>query len=442
MKRRHIMVDLNAHISNARCTIEINDGNPVAQISFHNLSFGTITAIKFKAKGYNCFGDNIIIDGRETFTIVLHDLNIAEKTICEKGNISLPSPEIRTLVIQESQICFSSGEILTYENPDYYENDIEVFDPNEKKEQEMLEALWDYEKSAICSSKDLGDHWLCVCGYINKYNEEKCIKCLNKKKEVLSNFTDKKIACLVEQKQVAKLQAIKKRRNKIIKGICLAVITCFLAGMVIDASIISQRTTFDSESEMIAYLNGEWTYRTSDHSGTYSFSDTEVCYEFICEDWDGFKHDYTDKVVYNYKRGNVKVGNSKLILKGSTLCEDDIVYKKGTSKYQKPLETEETETENKIHKIEPDLELSNIALYSNYSYKDCTGTITNNGSCTYTYIKVKCRFKNHFDEVVDTDWTYAVGSEGLAPGEAKTFSMSVPDNSAIKSCSVFILDYK
>ena len=87
------------------------------------------------------------------------------------------------------------------------------------------------------------------------------------------------------------------------------------------------------------------------------------------------------------------------------------------------------------------LKISGVKVTTNSSYTVCTGTITNNGKKTYEFVKVKGSFKNSSGTVIDTDWTYAVGSEGLAPGESKTFRMSVPKDYDIKSCSVSITDY-
>ena len=88
-----------------------------------------------------------------------------------------------------------------------------------------------------------------------------------------------------------------------------------------------------------------------------------------------------------------------------------------------------------------DLEISNVKLESNSSYTVATGTVTNNGSHTYTFVKVKGAFQDSSGTTLDTDWTYAVGSEGLAPGETTSFRMSVDKDYKIKKCSVSILDY-
>ena len=68
------------------------------------------------------------------------------------------------------------------------------------------------------------------------------------------------------------------------------------------------------------------------------------------------------------------------------------------------------------------------------------GTVTNKGIRTYDFVEIKGIFKDSYGNVVDTDWTYAVGSEGLAPGESKTFNMSVPKDYSITDCTISIID--
>ncbi len=89
-----------------------------------------------------------------------------------------------------------------------------------------------------------------------------------------------------------------------------------------------------------------------------------------------------------------------------------------------------------------DLRFSNIKIEHNSLYTVVTGTVTNKGSKSYKFVTVKGAFKNSSGTVIDTDSTYAVGSEGLAPGESKTFRMSVDKNYNIKNCSISIISYK
>lgn len=88
-----------------------------------------------------------------------------------------------------------------------------------------------------------------------------------------------------------------------------------------------------------------------------------------------------------------------------------------------------------------ELKISNVTLSKNSSYTNAEGTITNNSDQTVSYVKIKGSFKNSSGTVVDTDWTYAVGSEGLEPGESCTWRMSVKKDTSIKECSVSILDF-
>ena len=87
------------------------------------------------------------------------------------------------------------------------------------------------------------------------------------------------------------------------------------------------------------------------------------------------------------------------------------------------------------------MEFSDIKIEHNSSYTVCTGKVTNNGKKTYTFVEVKGAFKNSSGTVLDTDWTYAVGSEGLAPGESASFRLSVDKDRSISKCSVTLLDY-
>ena len=86
------------------------------------------------------------------------------------------------------------------------------------------------------------------------------------------------------------------------------------------------------------------------------------------------------------------------------------------------------------------IEISNVRITERGSYTVATGTVTNVGVYTYEFVKLKGTFRDSSDTVLDTDWTYAVGAEGLAPGESATFRLSVPEDYRIRECSVSIID--
>ena len=87
-----------------------------------------------------------------------------------------------------------------------------------------------------------------------------------------------------------------------------------------------------------------------------------------------------------------------------------------------------------------ELKISDVKVYSEYSFTYAEGSLTNNSSSTVKYVKLKGAFKSRWGEVIDTDWTYAVGSEGLAPGETCKWKMSVTKDFSITDCDVTILD--
>lgn len=88
-----------------------------------------------------------------------------------------------------------------------------------------------------------------------------------------------------------------------------------------------------------------------------------------------------------------------------------------------------------------ELKISNVKLSSNSSYTIAEGTITNSSDQTVSFVEIKGAFKTSSGSVVDTDWTYAVGSEGLAPGESCKWRLSVSKDWSIKDCTVTVIDF-
>ena len=95
---------------------------------------------------------------------------------------------------------------------------------------------------------------------------------------------------------------------------------------------------------------------------------------------------------------------------------------------------------NNSSNVYNDLIIEIDKVYTDYGYCKCKGSVKNNGTKSYNYVKIKGSFKDKDGNVLDTDWTYVVGSEGLAPSETKTFEISVPSNSKIDSCSVSLIN--
>ena len=87
------------------------------------------------------------------------------------------------------------------------------------------------------------------------------------------------------------------------------------------------------------------------------------------------------------------------------------------------------------------LKVDSIKTSGRYTYVYCT--VTNVSSkyvaTRYRYVKVKAQFKNYSGSIVDTDWTFAVDSMWLEPGESKTFYYMV-ENTNIKSATLSFTD--
>ena len=78
-------VDLNAHVNNIECQIETANNIAKAVIAFDNLGYGTITAIKFIAQGFNSFGDAVKVNGQDKFFLIIQDISIEKN--CHAENL-------------------------------------------------------------------------------------------------------------------------------------------------------------------------------------------------------------------------------------------------------------------------------------------------------------------------------------------------------------------
>lgn len=80
----------------------------------------------------------------------------------------------------------------------------------------------------------------------------------------------------------------------------------------------------------------------------------------------------------------------------------------------------------------PMLDLIDIEVSRDEDYIRATGSVKNNGNTSYFYIKVKAIYMDANDNVIDTDWTYAIDSLGIEPNETKKFEMMTKYPEGIK----------
>lgn len=89
-----------------------------------------------------------------------------------------------------------------------------------------------------------------------------------------------------------------------------------------------------------------------------------------------------------------------------------------------------------------DLQISNVSVQTNSVVTYCTGTIKNNGKLAFEFVRVKGSFKDGAGNVIETGSSYAVGSEGLSPGESTSFRIQCARNPKVKSCDVEVYDFR
>lgn len=68
------------------------------------------------------------------------------------------------------------------------------------------------------------------------------------------------------------------------------------------------------------------------------------------------------------------------------------------------------------------------------------GVVTNTGTRPVTYVKVGVDFVSGDGNVVDTDWTYAVDSQPLAPGASKRFEVQQKATPGVTRVTAAVID--
>lgn len=342
MKSIQKKLDINAHITNIEYKIVADGDISKALISFDNLGYGIIKAVKFNAKGSNIFGETVQINGKDTFSLVIQDVNIKENSRATELKAQLPCGDIRKLDVEECQICYADDSVSTYNGVDNIEFTIKQFD--EQEEKEVLEAIKDELGDKIqYLPLEVESGWICGCGRYNRAESTVCSNCSNTKDDVFKIKDADHIATLInkhkikeeERRELAKQEEIRKAKEKNkqkIKEVLWAVISITLAIILINATILASRTTYKSETEMREALRGTYIsyFESGEVRSKIIISEDE---DEILHNWPEvfFGNDYTqDLTVYewNYKRGVVEAYDKIIVTKDGNLKFDgDIYYK-------------------------------------------------------------------------------------------------------------------
>ena len=442
MKKYNQKYDINAHIEDIMCDVVTENGDSVAVVSFSNLGYGDITAVKFNATGYNSFGDLVPVSNKEKFFLIIQDIMIKKNEKAENLKARLPVSDIKKLDIEEVQICFANGSVTTYEGKHEIEIELDEFDTPEQIALNAVHKLYDEKiRYQIC---ECSDGWVCGCGRYNQPNSTFCTLCGKDKVKTKAVLSPEGLEKLVEEyhikikeeqeamqlKSIADKKANKQKKIRIAIGVVVGIILAIIVG---NAIIMSGRTTYDTEAEMKTALQGKYTY----YDGYKAMRQIE-----IKGDQFRYIYRYTDSenwmdIDWYPNQGKIHTFEDIIVTSDGDLKVDGELYEKGGYMSTESGYTNSYSSESgySVLKITVD------NLSSNSSYTICTGSVKNTGKKTYYYVEVKGSFKDSSGNVLDTDWTYAAGSEGLAPGESTTFRLSVPKDYDIQSCSVSLLDF-
>ena len=86
------------------------------------------------------------------------------------------------------------------------------------------------------------------------------------------------------------------------------------------------------------------------------------------------------------------------------------------------------------------MKVKDVKIKRDGNWVYCTGSVQNTGTYQIKYVKVRAGFKDAKGNVIDSDWTYAVDSDWLNPGESKSFEMMIKDeNKKIKDADVMVV---
>ncbi len=237
--------DINAHIDNLRCNIEIENDTPVVLISFENISEKSITAIKFVAKGYTAFGDEIKVNDKEFFTITIQDICVSPNKTVVNLREKLPDKNIRDVVLQEYVVKFDDITVVKYEGANEIQVDLIKLasDATGKELVEAVEYFTSLQFEYMPVQLDSG--WVCACGRYNHNDLKKC-SCCGASKEGAFNIKNKDFAVplikkyhnTIKEKQIENDLKLKKEKRKetilaMIAGISIAFIVVFLLTSII-----------------------------------------------------------------------------------------------------------------------------------------------------------------------------------------------------------------
>lgn len=338
MKKISKKIDINSHIEDLNCEISLENGNVIAKISFTNLGDGDITAIKFNGAGYNSFGDIVPINGKDKFFLIIQDIVIKKNEMAIELRAELPNADIKKLELEECQICYADGNVVSYDGENCLTFELEEIDNTEQ-----LSALHKmFDKNVKFVPKDFEQGWVCACGRFNKHEKGICSKCQKNKLETIHICSEDTLKKLVEEYKISeerdraareaeqkRLDKKKKKRNILIG---VAALACIILAILISHAVqISHRTTYLTEEDMKEALQGTWIYYDN---GYRARSKLNIDNDTLTKRWVSLGSNSDLELVikeWNPKEGTFKAatGTYTVLSNGNIRDEEGNEYEKG-----------------------------------------------------------------------------------------------------------------
>ena len=180
---KHILYDKNASASEIKANINTVNFSAYADISFKNNTDKNIVAIKFKARGYNLFGETVFVNDSAIFDIAFNDLSVDAFAYSASMQTLLPDNNIVKIEISEHETCFSDGSSALYDGKNIVEYELLAFDANNQSDVDIVYALSYFSNQIKNFPIEIGEDWVCCC---ETYNSD--LICRNCKKDKIQVF--------------------------------------------------------------------------------------------------------------------------------------------------------------------------------------------------------------------------------------------------------------
>lgn len=251
----------------------------------------------------------------------------------------------------------------------------------------------------------------------------------------------------------AKKERVSKSRSVVVAVLCIAALAVVLMLLTSNSGVVSsskQSTKgtrsdtpmFASENEMREKVAGVYTEKL-DEDYMIKISDDTMTRRH------GKGQDITDEtyriVSYDPENGVINLENDVVAVtkdgglyyrfgydRGGVWEDDPSSQESSGSSTQSSSATTPTFTFGDIR-----WKISDTGSYVTYS-----SSITNNSSMSYKFVEVRFTFYDENSNVIDTDWTYAVGSEGIRPGETSQFDLMRKNDISESRIGLEVINYK